>query len=47
MHRMVKMGEDKTIGPGVGTHFGLGPWTTSMDWVHGPSITDQVHGHFF
>ena len=31
MHRMVTTGEDNTW-----THLGLGPWTTFMDWVHGP-----------
>ena len=28
-------------------HFGLGPWTTFMDQVHGPRVMDQVHGQFF
>ena len=27
--------------------FGLGPWTTFMDRVHGPPVMDQVHGPFF
>ena len=33
MQRMVKTGEDNTW-----THFGLGPWTTFMDWVHGSPV---------
>ena len=28
-------------------HFGLGPWTTFMDQVHGPPVMDRVHGQFF
>ena len=28
-------------------HFGLGPWTTFMDQVHGPPVMDCVHGQFF
>ena len=24
-------------------HFGPGPWTTFMDWVHGPPIMDRCH----
>ena len=27
--------------------FGPGPLTTFMDRVHGPPVTDQVHGQFF
>ena len=27
--------------------FGLGPWTTFMDWVHGPPVMNRVHGQFF
>ena len=42
MHRMVKTGEDNTW-----TDFGLGPWTTFIDWVHGFPVMDRVHGHFF
>ena len=42
MHRMVKTGEDNTW-----THFGLGSWTIFMDSVHGPTVMDSVHGHFF
>ena len=26
-------------------HFG--PWTTFMDRVHAPPVTDRVHGHLF
>ena len=33
---MVKTREDKTWTRGPWTHFGLGPWTTFMDWIHGP-----------
>ena len=28
-------------------HFGPGPWTTFMDWVHGPPVMDRVQGYFF
>ena len=28
-------------------HFGPGPWTTFMDWVHGPPVMDRVYGQFF
>ena len=27
-------------------YFGLGPWTTFVDRVHGPFVMDRVH-HFF
>ena len=32
-------GEDKT--------WTRGPWTPSLDQVHGPPVMDQVHGQFF
>ena len=28
-------------------YFGLGPWTTFVDRVHGPFVMDRVNGHFF
>ena len=28
-------------------HFGPDPWTTFMDWVHGPPVMDRVQGYFF
>ena len=41
---MFATGEDKTRTRGPWTpHFGPGPWTTFMDWVHGPPNMDRCH----
>ena len=39
-------GEDKTWTRWTPL-FGPGPWTTFIDWVHGPPVMDQVHGQIF
>ena len=28
-------------------HFGLGKWTTFVDWVHATPVMDRVHGLLF
>ena len=38
-----KRGPEGSMDP----HFGPGPWTTFMDWVHGPPVMDRVQGYFF